>query len=284
MQKRVISLLSTDFDGTLIGFAGAQKCVLELAEALIEHKRTGGLWAVNTGRSLTHTLEGLDRLDAPVEPDFLLTNEREVHRSARGEWEPHGKWNEQCCRQHDELYQSAREIFEAVHLSYSAHPCVNLIHEGGRLAGLVADSERMMDRIVDELGEITRHQPDFSFQRNTIYLRFCHADYDKGSALAELCRLEGIPRSEVLAIGDNHNDIPMLRRHRADMVACPANSIDQVRRVVAEESGYIATADFGRGVAEAWRHFLTHTGCPTSPRNCGSSQKVNSDPNGIVAG
>ena len=34
--------------------------------------------------------------------------------------------------------------------------------------------------------------PDFSYQRNTIYLRFAHRDYHKGSTLGELCRVLGI--------------------------------------------------------------------------------------------
>src|SRR5256886_10745151 len=65
---------------------------------------------------------------------------------------------------------------------------------------------------------------------NTIYLRFCHADYHKGAALAELARLIDVPRENIFAAGDHHNDISMLNGQVAAMPACPANAIEEVKR------------------------------------------------------
>ena len=74
--------------------------------------------------------------------------------------------------------------------------------------------------------------PKFSYQRNSIYLSLCHADYDKGTALAELGRLIGVGPEGTFAIGDHQNDLPMLNGVHARHVACPANAIEEVKRVV----------------------------------------------------
>jgi len=255
MSSTAIQLLSTDYDGTLIGFSHPAHCVEPLSDVLRAHQNAGGLWAINTGRSLEHTLGGLDVFAGPVEPDFLRTNARDVHRKSHGEWVEYGDWNHQSRLRHEELYVSAEDVFDSIHASYSRHPAVRIIHEHGRMAGLVTDSEGMMDRVVKELVRLSEPFPEFSFQRNTIYLRFCHSAYDKGSALTELCRLEGVPVESVLAVGDNHNDLSMLQSTRAGMVACPANAITPVRDAVKRAGGYISAYDYGEGVADSWHHF-----------------------------
>jgi hydroxymethylpyrimidine pyrophosphatase-like HAD family hydrolase len=95
----------------------------------------------------------------------------------------------------------------------------------------------------------------FHYQRNTIYLRFCHADYHKGAALAELARLIDIPRENIFAAGDHHNDVSMLNGEVAAMPACPANAIEEVKAAVRNAGGYVAQREHGAGVHEALRYF-----------------------------
>ena len=75
---------------------------------------------------------------------------------------------------------------------------------------MIANSEEEMARVTGFIDRARASQPKFHYQRNTIYLRFCHADYHKGAALAELSRLTEIPRDLIFAAGDHHNDISML--------------------------------------------------------------------------
>lgn len=252
-----LKLLSTDFDGTLIGHSSDGRCSGALAEALTEHRRSHGLWAVNTGRGLDHTLEGLEIFGAPSPPDFLLTNEREVfRRSANGHWEPHGEWNDRCTLTHEEFYDSERALFDAIRSSLDGRGDVRVIEENGKPAGLVTADENIMESITGELLNLASETPKFSFQRNTVYLRFCHADYDKGTALAELCRLEGLVPADVFAVGDHYNDLPMLHPARAAHLACPSNAIEPVKRAVRSAGGILATQPYADGVAEAlMRHF-----------------------------
>ena len=130
-----------------------------------------------------------------------------------------------------------------------------VIYEPEGPAGLIAQSEEEMDRVTEFIERARKHQPKFHYQRNTVYLRFCHADYHKGAALGELSRLVDIPRENIFAAGDHHNDISMLDGNYAQFPACPANAIPEVKNAVRAAGGYVAQTNHGAGVHEALRHF-----------------------------
>lgn len=251
-----IRLLSTDFDGTLIGFDSDGRCSPDFARALQDHHDQGGLWAVNTGRSLEHAVQGLRRFDPPVQPDFLLTCEREVYRRmADGQWESHGHWNETCRQRHEELYSLAEELYTLIADRAETRGGIEMIWEEGRLVGFVTRTEALMEAFLKEVDLLSADFVDFAYQRNTVYLRFCHRDYHKGSALGELCRLEGVNPLRVLAAGDHYNDIPMLDGRHAAHTACPANAIDAVKHRVRLSGGFIAARNYADGIADAVAYY-----------------------------
>lgn len=251
-----IRLLSTDFDGTLIGHPSDGRCVPALASALLDFTSNGGLWAINTGRSLEHAVEGIQQFAAPVTPDFLLTNEREVfHRNDTGEWCDFGNWNRICHDVHRELFSRESGIFDAITAALPVSPDITIIEERGQPVGLITTDEIVMGHVVEALTPAKVHFENFSWQRNTIYLRFCHKAYHKGAALGELGRLTHIPASETMAAGDHFNDLSMLCGQYAAFVACPANAIDPVKSTVRAAHGHVSKLNFGDGIADALRTF-----------------------------
>src|SRR5213076_3600873 len=120
---------------------------------------------------------------------------------------------------------------------------------------LVAENDEEMKRITEFIEQARAEHPKLDYQRNTVYLRFCHADYHKGAALAELSRLLEIPRDQIFAAGDHHNDISMLDGRFAAYSACPANAIPEVKDAVKSAGGYVAMKNHGAGVHEALLHF-----------------------------
>src|SRR5205085_1731689 len=130
-----------------------------------------------------------------------------------------------------------------------------LLYHSEGLEGLRAENEEEMNRIVEFIERARGQDTKFNYQRNTIYLRFCHADYHKGAALGELARLIQIPRERIFAAGDHHNDLSMLDGRFAAMPACPANAIDEVKQAVRAAGGYVGSRDYGAGVYEALVHF-----------------------------
>ena len=188
-----VQLISTDFDGTLVEHGNPAPFSPLLVEIFHTLRARGVRWAINTGRSLSSLEEGLESFALPIHPDYVITTEREVFQPAtRGRgWEDFGPWNARCARLHDELFAAAAPLLAPVvafvqketraELQYGRRTRRN--HgAASELAGIVAQDNAEMDRIVARLDAVRDRMPRFSYQRNSIYLSFCHVDYDKGTA------------------------------------------------------------------------------------------------------
>ena len=257
-MRRNIRLLSTDFDGTLVAHDNDPVLDPGCMQLIADLQRDGVRWAINTGRSVELLESGLLDFDFPVHPDFILTSERDVFRPARNggkRWEPFGDWNDRCARAHQELFNSAESVLAEVIRFVNEKTRARVVYLGDSPEGVIAQTEDEMDRITQFIDHARERQPQFHYQRNTIYLRFCHTDYHKGAALAELGRLIDVPREEIFAAGDHHNDVSMLDGRFAAMQACAAKAIDLVKAAVRGASGYIAKEEFGAGVHEALLYF-----------------------------
>ena len=252
-----IRLLSTDFDGTLVAHGGDPVLDRGCMECIQGLRENGAIWAINTGRSVDLLESGLTDFEFQVQPDFILTSERDIFRpsSNSGKWEPFGDWNERVAREHAELFHSAESVLAEVVDFVNHKTKARLLYHTAGLEGLIAESEEELDRVTKFIDRAREKQPKFHYQRNTVYLRFCHADYHKGAALAELSRLLEISREDIFAAGDHHNDISMLDGRFAAMPACPANAIPEVKDAVRSAGGHVASQECGAGVHEALLHF-----------------------------
>ena len=257
-MRAKIRLLSTDFDGTLVAHGSDPVLDRDCMQCIEALQADGVLWAINTGRSVDLLESGLADFEFPIHPDFILTSERDVFRPARNggaKWEPFGDWNERVARKHAELFHSAESVLAEVVDFVTQKTKARLLYHSAGLEGLVAESEEELERVTQFIDRARANQPKFHYQRNTVYLRFCHADYHKGAALAELSRLLDIPREHIFAAGDHHNDVSMLDGRFAAYPACPANAIPEVKQSVEAAGGYVASKSFGAGVHEALQSF-----------------------------
>jgi len=250
----MIKLLSTDFDGTLVNHQGNPRVDPELFKVLGELRRQGVLWAINTGRALSHILDGLVEDNFPFSPDYILTSERHVFRPVQGGigWEDYGHWNAECDRAHDILFLQAEPLMTEIKRFIEQDTMARFIDDHTGL-GFVGLCDEEVDKILAFVDARRGDIPDFSYQRNTVYVRFCHQNYSKGAALSELGRLLDIPREEILAAGDHLNDIPMLDGRHARWVVCPGNSAEEVKEVVRVVGGHIAQGHAGTGIVEGLR-------------------------------
>jgi len=228
-------------------------------ELIQQLQKDGAMWAINTGRSVDLLESGLLDFSFPFRPDFLLTSERDVFRpgSNGAKWEPFGEWNERCARDHAVLFSASSSVLNQVINFVNQKTKGHIIYEPEGPAGLTTSSEEEMERVTEFIETTREPESKFHYQRNGIYLRFCHLDYHKGAALAELSRLLGVSRGDIFAAGDNHNDLSMLDGKVAALAACPANAVAEVKEAVVDAHGYVAEQDCGAGVYEALRYFLT---------------------------
>ena len=254
-----IKLLSTDFDGTIVSRVSEPVLDRQCMELIRDLQDNGALWAINTGRSVDLLESGLTDFEFPIRPDFILTSERDIFRPSEngGAWEAFGDWNERCAADHRELFSTSQSVLAEVIDFVTNKTEAQVIYESDGPAGLIASSEAEMDRVTEFIERASAKNPKFNYQRNTVYLRFCHADYHKGAALAELARLIEVPRENIFAAGDHHNDISMLDGKFAAMPACPANAIPEVKEAVWKAGGFIAQKDHGAGVHQALQFFAS---------------------------
>ena len=251
-----IRLLSMDFDGTLVRDWAPTPYPKTLVRTLNQLRCNGVLIAVNTGRTIHLVEEGLEYTGFPIRPDFALTTEREVFRWNGSFWEDFGEWNSQCQQEHETLYSKAEGLLLEIEEFVGSKTAARLYYEENRFSGVVSRTNSEMDDICQFIETQRLGFPEFAYQRNSVYLRFCHVAYHKGTALAELQRLTDISSEQTFAVGDNFNDLPMLNLTFARFLACPSNAIEDVKATVRNQGGFVATQDSGLGVYEALRYYL----------------------------
>lgn len=252
------AILSFDFDGTIHHPASDPPVPRALFECLqLLRERHGHHWGINTGRSLEHLIEGIRESGFPFLPDWVVVREREIfHSTPHGLWQAHKPWNRRCETEVHKLFKRARKLLRHIRHEIEEHTGAEWMQWAGEPAGVVARSEEEMAWIVERVAPIAAEEPQLAWQRNSIWLRFGHRDFQKGSSLAEVARLHSVPVARCFAMGDSHNDFEMLDPAHAAMTACPANSVEAIKAHVAGHGGLITRAAHGEGAIEALEHYF----------------------------
>jgi len=250
------ALLSIDFDGTLVDSQRSNPILEELTETLKSLRSQNVSWVVNTGRTVTHTIEGFVYHQLSLLPDYLIAREREVYvRNNFNRWIDLGDWNRQCAKAHVKLFRKSKKTIRAVREFVSQSTNARFIESTDEPCGIIASDLAEMDTICSFIETIKPADGDLHYERNSVYLRFSHRHFTKGSSLQFLAQTIGIPSSSVFAIGDGFNDLTKLRRDIAEMIACPSNAVMEVKSHVIDNGGYVASSSEGEGVVEALCHF-----------------------------
>lgn len=250
-----IKLISTDFDGTLFAEFESPPIPRELQALIAELQGSGAKWAINTGRDMSSLMEALGRTGIGIQPDYLVLVEREIHLHQNSQYLSLEQWNDACHRDHAALFEQVRpelkKLIDWINSRYKA-----LIYEDPfSPLCIIANDNGDMDVIHAYLEAFCRTFPGLSVVRNDVYARFCHVRYNKGTALAELTQRLGLTPREVFAAGDHLNDLPMLSKTYAHMIAAPANAVPAVKAAVLAQGGFISSRPHGEGVADAIKYY-----------------------------
>jgi HAD superfamily hydrolase (TIGR01484 family) len=252
------ALLSFDFDGTLHHSAGdppVPAAFFEMIRRLREEK--GVIWGINTGRALPFMLEGFIESQFPFLPDWIVAREREIYFSNPiGQWLPHPEWNDRCEREIDNLFRQSRNLLLEIRQLVEDHTRAQWIEMDGEPAGIISKTEEEMEWIVDRIEPLVVGEAHLTWQRNSIYLRFGHRGFQKGTSLVHLAKHYSIEPANRFAIGDSHNDIEMLDPTHVGMIACPANAVDAIKHRIKSNGGLVTQASHGHGSIEALQHYF----------------------------
>lgn len=252
------AILSFDFDGTLhdpAEFPPVPATFFALIRKLREEQ--GIVWGINTGRSMAQMVEGFIESRFPFLPDWVVAREREVYFPNNfGRWLPETKWNKRCEKEIHGLFKHSKKLLAHLRREIEQHTGAQWIELDGDPAGIISRTEEEMEWILDHIAPIIGAEPHFSWQRNSIYLRFGHRDFQKGSSLTHVANHYLLPVDRRFAIGDSHNDLEMLDPAHAGMTACPANAVAAIREKVMATGGIVTRAAHGQGAIEALHHYF----------------------------
>jgi hypothetical protein len=251
-------ILSFDFDGTLHDPASDPPVPHGFFQMVRQLRQSRGmLWGINTGRSLEHLLEGFRESAFPYLPDWVVAREREIYfADPDGGWLPHSSWNRRCKQEIHALFTEAAELLGEIRRRIEEHTGAHWFHADDDPAGVIARTEEEIEWIMGNVIPLARVEPRLAWERNTIYLRFGHRDFHKGTCMSEIARIHRLGAEHCFAIGDSHNDLGMLDPAHASMTACPANALAEIRAHVQAHGGLVASAAHGDGAIEALRHYF----------------------------
>jgi HAD superfamily hydrolase (TIGR01484 family) len=252
------AVLSFDFDGTLHDPASEPPVPRACFDLLRRLRASHNIvWGINTGRTMDHLLEGFAESHFPFLPDWAVACEREIHLSdADGRWREHDSWNHRCRHEISALFERAARLLARIRREIEERTGAEWFELQHDPACIVARTTEEMDWIVGHITPIAAEVPELGWQRSSIYLRFGHREFQKGTSLGEVARLHGLTPETCFAMGDSHNDLEMLDAKHAAMAACPANAVAEIIAKVESSGGLVTRLPHGHGVVEALRHYF----------------------------
>lgn len=262
-KKLLYRLAVADVDGTLVERGG--DVPPEAREAIRRFREAGGIFVLATGRPLPGVLHYLEDLELP-DPAIIL-NGAQVYDRKQGQVIYHRSLSREVtlravelCRQFDLepfLYYDGQVYVRGPGSRVSHYERKDRLscQPVGDLRTLALGREEGAAKIlfigpVEEgfaLGESLRRE-GFSIhvvQSDADFVEILPPGTSKGVALRWLRERLGIPREEVMAIGDQQNDRELLEE--AGCGVAVANAVEELKGV----ASLVTRAPFGWGVAEA---------------------------------
>ena len=249
-------LVVTDFDGTIFQEFENPPIPLPFQEKIFELRQNGVKWVINTGRDLTGVLELLARSHSKVYPDYIVAVEREIYMRVHENYEPAREWNDICKIKHEKLFKKVKPHLDELTAFINRNFSARLYSDPYSPLCIIAENNGVMDKICGYLNEFCKSIPNLAVMRNDVYARFCHKDFNKGTATKEIARLLNLSPEDVFAAGDHLNDLDMLDKSVAKYLAAPVNALEPVKIQVLKNGGYVSQQPAGLGVLNAIEYFL----------------------------
>ncbi len=259
MAPSPVRLIATDLDGTLIGSGNEFAHFPAFAERLrLYRERYGAEWVVCTGRSMHSFEASLAPMRAMgIEPTYVIIHHAFIYRLGhRGYW-PLWRWNAVIRFQIwsstlylrgalNEWHRLVRGMTDGVKTIYHQRNrlCLRFRNE--------VDAEAAAE-LLKRKASVYKHLRVFHYM---LEVDVRTVPFTKGMAVSELAGRLGVRHSEVLAIGNGHNDISMLDGATVALCGCPANAEVNVMEAVHRAGGHIAAERGLQGVIEILDAYL----------------------------
>lgn len=263
-----IRLIATDLDGTLLGESTSVETFSAFREQLAAIRdRRSIAWVISTGRSMHSFKKVFSPLQMMgIQPDYVILRHAFIFGVTRWGFIPHRLWNLSIrYRVWRDRLNVHKQITGWQGMLALAHKGVKTIEKKPNRLCLQFQNEADAESaaaLLEEKTAVFHHLQVFRYLREVDVRAVPHT---KGLAVAELARHLGLDSTQVLAIGDGHNDISMMDPKIAELCGCPSNAAPEVMNLVSIRRGHIATAPALSGAIEVIEAFETNRVQSTLP-------------------
>ncbi len=238
-----MKILLSDFDGTL--FFGSDKDYSKTAEAIKKWQKAGNLFAMVTGRSLTHLEQDLTPLG--IKPDYyVLSTGATIYNKNKELIDMigiDGKAVKTICDTAstlDFMFTGASAL-DGICLKQKGQP--DFSYDKNFIAGFCRfNSEKDADIfekiITEKLGK------DILVMRQGVYFDMPHITCGKAKGIHRLIKLLGITEKQVLCVGDGMNDLDMLQSFRSYSLHCACKEARAAANRVVEDISEVINTEF----------------------------------------
>jgi len=249
-----VRCVALDFDLTMFDYRHpADTCVLDPWFRKLDSHAV--LLGIASGRTLADLQEELTKIGmtwAEPFPHFVIHEEFHIHWPAAPNPGSIREWNRGCDRSVEALCREVRPYFDS---------CVAKLEDfGTKLEAGVTASPAGLTIVLEnpEGAETVRAfleatvptSASARISRNHHIVLATPSFYHKGSALDFVRDEAGIPADQLMAIGDNLNDLAMMEVSRGFRCGTVSNAEPLVREAVARRGGFLATLPIAFGVTE----------------------------------
>ncbi|KAA0965479.1 HAD family phosphatase [Sporosarcina sp. ANT_H38] len=138
---------------------------------------------------------------------------------------------------------------EAVKVPYTIEPNLAKLAKHGFTKALFIEKPEYLDKLQGELRTLFGERAHIA-KSKVDYLEVTHPEANKGSALLHLAEKLGIDRSEIIGIGDNHNDLELIKT--AGLGIAMGNAVKELK----DSADYISLTNNEEGVLHVIEKFV----------------------------
>jgi len=262
VNKASIRLIALDFDGTIMVYEDPPSGHFhpDVIELLNDLEARGVSWCTNSGRDLkdqSQVIELAVTRGLRHKPVALICSESMVYEQNDSSYHPLEPWNSTVQRDLVQFHRLVQDRLQPL--------MPGLIRRHGMFPSYVGehftafalpDRDGLPQLFHEELCDVLRDIPKTMITRNGGWVAVLTEDLGKGNALRQLSVAHGYKPEEILAIGDQFNDLNMLDGSAAKHVGCPSNSIREVVETVRKAGGFVSAREGPAGTIDVIRRFL----------------------------
>ncbi|MBC7190191.1 HAD family phosphatase [Candidatus Aerophobetes bacterium] len=257
-----LKMVACDLDKTLMDGVPIQPRIVEF---MVKLRSIGIRLVINSGRRLNDILEILFESKIPCPegyPEAIISDQGVcIHYLKGNNYVEDEEWNQEKRKEMEILSQE---------IGWKSKLWEKIIEEKLKLQPVKKEIDQGVFRVffkdetdAEKAREFLVKDGSFKytvFLRNRRLLLATLATAQKGRSLLRVAEHFNISPEEVVAIGDSNNDEDMLDGKYGFIPAAPSNAEEEIKSLVKEKNGYVASLPEGDGVVEIVNHFLAKTG------------------------